>query len=535
MAPLPASSHVQPLLPPRDLVTIYVRNTFLHCTDCEEPGEGAPDEQPTVRRARTAPVAVAKAELPAVLVLECLESRPATPHDTAAAEAPAPAGEGLHSRRAVRWQEGAEESELPSAAAAPGTRRPRGRGGAGEALTRELPAESDGEQEGGDAAQEGPSDGSPQPWVTRQLTDDPFDSPQGFFAPVLLGRASVSRFGGPSVVADATGAWSCKAAGVNSAAHRAAAGRAGFAAVHCLPAREPLSEPTYDPLSEPSCIASLWCGPMCGPLSKPREEQRASGHHAAPPNHGGGGAAPLRNAEKRVAGLAGRAADRGAAAAPPRVGGGGPRAAPPAGGAATPHQPLCRLPRKGHGGGGGGTGTVAEGSAAEQAALPRSATQEGAAIAAAPRTTVMLQNLPNNYTRSVLKDLLDTKGFAGRFDFLYFPVDFRTHAALGYAFVNLLTAADAEAVRKALHGFSQWSLPSNKVCSVGWSQQHGLEANVARYRNSPLMHESVPDNFRPAVFNDGKRVPFPPPTKRIKVPRQGAEKMFVKSVCSHGR
>mmetsp|Transcript_111527 Transcript_111527/g.279290 ORF Transcript_111527/g.279290 Transcript_111527/m.279290 type:complete len:407 (+) Transcript_111527:64-1284(+) len=145
-----------------------------------------------------------------------------------------------------------------------------------------------------------------------------------------------------------------------------------------------------------------------------------------------------------------------------------------------------------------------------------------------PRTTVMLRNLPNNYTRAMLLDLIDSEGFAGKYDFLYLPIDFRTHAALGYAFINLVTPEDAVEFYNHLSGFSRWSLPSSKVCSAGWSHPHqGLEDHIARYRNSPLMHEAVPDSYRPILFSSGMRVDFPEPTKKIKPPRQGTQRMLV--------
>merc|ERR1712107_772988 len=143
-------------------------------------------------------------------------------------------------------------------------------------------------------------------------------------------------------------------------------------------------------------------------------------------------------------------------------------------------------------------------------------------------TTIMLRNLPNNYTRAMLLDLIDWAGFAGRYDFLYLPIDFRTHAALGYAFLNLVSTEDAERLREFFDGFSRWALPSSKVCSAAWSHPHqGYEAHVQRYCNSPLMHEAVPDAYRPMLFADGVRIPFPAPTKRIKPPRQGTERMLV--------
>lgn len=144
------------------------------------------------------------------------------------------------------------------------------------------------------------------------------------------------------------------------------------------------------------------------------------------------------------------------------------------------------------------------------------------------RTTLMLRNLPADYTRDDLLALLTVHGFARSFDFLYLPIDFTTHGALGYAFVNLVTQADAERLSQSLDGFSSWTVPSSKVCRVSWSQPlQGFEAHVARYRNSPLMHESVPDGYRPMLFCSGERVPFPAPTKRIKPPRKGAQRMLV--------
>mmetsp|Transcript_34987 Transcript_34987/g.81160 ORF Transcript_34987/g.81160 Transcript_34987/m.81160 type:complete len:420 (+) Transcript_34987:76-1335(+) len=135
------------------------------------------------------------------------------------------------------------------------------------------------------------------------------------------------------------------------------------------------------------------------------------------------------------------------------------------------------------------------------------------------KTTLMLRNLPNDYTRSMLLELLDVSGFISRYDFVYLPTDFSRRAGLGYAFVNMVTAADAQLVRGVLEGFRQWSVPSSKVCSVGWSSEcQGLDANIERYRNSPIMHNSVPDEFKPVILSGGVRIPFPRPTRKPRKP-----------------
>lgn len=136
-------------------------------------------------------------------------------------------------------------------------------------------------------------------------------------------------------------------------------------------------------------------------------------------------------------------------------------------------------------------------------------------------TTVMLRNLPNQYTRDMLKDLLESEGFAEKFTFLYVPTDFKTHVGLGYAFVDLISQTEAQRVRQHFEDFSNWAVKSDKVCTVSWSHpdQQGCAAHVARYRNSPVMHESIPDAWKPALFSGGVRARFPAPTRRLRMPR----------------
>jgi len=135
------------------------------------------------------------------------------------------------------------------------------------------------------------------------------------------------------------------------------------------------------------------------------------------------------------------------------------------------------------------------------------------------RTTVMLRNIPNNYTRQMLLELLSESGFDSRYDFVYLPCDFQRDSNLGYAFINLIDSETVDAFWTVFDGFSSWAIPTAKVGQVTWSGPHqGLEAHVERYRNSPVMHRSVPEEYRPLIFASGEQVPFPPPTRRLKAP-----------------
>lgn len=138
----------------------------------------------------------------------------------------------------------------------------------------------------------------------------------------------------------------------------------------------------------------------------------------------------------------------------------------------------------------------------------------------AQRTTLMLRNLPNDYSRSMLLTLLDEEGFAGKYDFVYLPIDFASGAGVGYAFINMISYDAAESLRVHFTGFTKWAFPSRKVAEVAWSNPHqGLAIHVERYRNSTVMHQSVPDDFKPVLFANGERVPFPLPTRIIKAPQ----------------
>merc|ERR1711953_941442 len=99
----------------------------------------------------------------------------------------------------------------------------------------------------------------------------------------------------------------------------------------------------------------------------------------------------------------------------------------------------------------------------------------------------MLRNLPNDYTRDMLLELLDEDGFQ---------------------------------LIKKLDGFTNWKKNSGKICAVTWGDQgQGLEAHIQRYRNSPVMPPECPEEVKPLLLVDGERVDFPPPTKRLRAPR----------------
>jgi hypothetical protein len=137
-------------------------------------------------------------------------------------------------------------------------------------------------------------------------------------------------------------------------------------------------------------------------------------------------------------------------------------------------------------------------------------------------TTLMLRNIPNGYTRESLLGHFAEFGLQDCVDFIYVPMDFHRAAGLGYAFANFSSNTDAERAREMFEGFCSWGgkCKCKKVCEVSFSYPlQGLDDHLEHYRNSCVMHESVPDSFKPAVYENGTRQPFPQPTKQIPLPR----------------
>jgi len=135
-------------------------------------------------------------------------------------------------------------------------------------------------------------------------------------------------------------------------------------------------------------------------------------------------------------------------------------------------------------------------------------------------TTLMLRNIPNSYTRDMFIKLLDQEGLQGSYDLVFVPVDFTSLAGLGYAFVNFTSNENAETAKEKLQGFASWEITSPKVCEVAWgSALQGLSAHIKHYRNSPVMHKSVPESCKPLLFKGGVPQAFPGPTKQIRAPR----------------
>lgn len=133
------------------------------------------------------------------------------------------------------------------------------------------------------------------------------------------------------------------------------------------------------------------------------------------------------------------------------------------------------------------------------------------------KTTLMFRNLNKQLTQTGLVEQLIAMGCGALFDFVYMPMNFRESGNFGYAFVNFISHSAAVEVMTHIQ---VCDAPSSEKWICTWSTCQGLNANVDRYRNSPLMHHSVPEECKPAMYDcTGAQVLFPRPTKNIPKPR----------------
>ncbi|WVZ65663.1 hypothetical protein U9M48_014987 [Paspalum notatum var. saurae] len=137
----------------------------------------------------------------------------------------------------------------------------------------------------------------------------------------------------------------------------------------------------------------------------------------------------------------------------------------------------------------------------------------------AQRTSLMIRNIPNDFTRRRLMNIIDQHcylenekigedGVRSQYDFIYVPIDFRTWANKGYAFVNMTSPEAARRLWEHLHGHRWEVAGSGKTCAVDYAamEVRGLDRLVEHFSGSSFDCHTV--DFLPVRFDpprDGAR------------------------------
>lgn len=116
-------------------------------------------------------------------------------------------------------------------------------------------------------------------------------------------------------------------------------------------------------------------------------------------------------------------------------------------------------------------------------------------------TTLMIRNVPNQYSRDDFVGELERFGLAGSFDFVYLPVDQYRRWNVGYAFVNFVSSEDASMASQRLtdHPFRHsWK---GKLAKVSSAHLQGLRANLEHYCRTTVINAPV-EGHRPLVLGN---------------------------------
>jgi len=143
-------------------------------------------------------------------------------------------------------------------------------------------------------------------------------------------------------------------------------------------------------------------------------------------------------------------------------------------------------------------------------------------------TTVMVRNIPSAYSQKTLCDELAMEGFAGMFDFLYIPYDFKRGINIGFCFLNFIQADYAVAFRENFDGQhlqlgdARWRKQGGRALQVHPADCQGYDDNLAWLSRTKICNWNHPE-FSPIFLQDfhdqaliHRNLP-PPPARRLRV------------------
>jgi len=122
----------------------------------------------------------------------------------------------------------------------------------------------------------------------------------------------------------------------------------------------------------------------------------------------------------------------------------------------------------------------------------------------APITTVMLGNIPCQYTQGSLLRELDEMGFADKCAFFYLPIDTRSKTCVGYALVDFPDPAEACRFLSTFKDYRFRRHQGDKGALVCPARIQGLWNNVRHFSSRAVLHARDCEH-RPLVFQNGFR------------------------------
>lgn len=114
------------------------------------------------------------------------------------------------------------------------------------------------------------------------------------------------------------------------------------------------------------------------------------------------------------------------------------------------------------------------------------------------RTTLMIKNIPNKYTQTMLLDSID-KNHMLSYDFVYLPIDFKNKCNVGYAFINFVDYRFIPSFYTEFDGKKWEKFNSEKVCALAYARIQGRQSLIKHFQSSSIMGQEK--SMRPVLLN----------------------------------
>lgn len=147
-------------------------------------------------------------------------------------------------------------------------------------------------------------------------------------------------------------------------------------------------------------------------------------------------------------------------------------------------------------------------------ARPRAASDSAGPAVRHKATTVILKNVPAEYSRTALCEEVATLGFGYAIDFLYLPIDSATGHNMGHAFINVRSKDAFRDFKRAFDGVpAELCLPgfeSDKTCEICLAEVQGRDANMLKLVTpANLKKWKSNDDWQPLFLDDyGIKMPL---------------------------
>ena len=106
------------------------------------------------------------------------------------------------------------------------------------------------------------------------------------------------------------------------------------------------------------------------------------------------------------------------------------------------------------------------------------------------RTTLMIKNIPNKFTREKLLEIMD-KEFKGTYDLFILPKDGNKNRNFGYSFINFISSYYIPHFYHVFNGKKWTDTNSQKVCEITYSKFQGRNELISHYPNKIIYFNNV--------------------------------------------